>query len=64
MTKKLSTKRVAKHGPDKENPEWTKADFTRAVPFSSLPERLQQALMTRKRGEQKVETSTSTRFRG
>jgi uncharacterized protein (DUF4415 family) len=30
---------------DNDNPEWTEADFNHAVPFSSLPESLQAALL-------------------
>jgi len=32
---------------DDENPEWTKEDFKRAVPFSALPETLQAKLRGR-----------------
>ena len=32
---------------DDENPEWTGADFKRAVPFSALPESLQAKLRGR-----------------
>lgn len=32
---------------DDENPEWTKEDFKRAVPFSGLPESLQAKLRGR-----------------
>lgn len=32
---------------DDENPEWTEADFKRAVPFSALPEGLQAKLRGR-----------------
>ena len=32
---------------DNENPEWTAADITRAVPFSSLPASLQAKLRGR-----------------
>lgn len=32
---------------DDENPEWTKGDFKRAVPFSALPETLQAKLRGR-----------------
>lgn len=32
---------------DDENPEWKEDDFKRAVPFSSLPERLQAKLRGR-----------------
>lgn len=51
--KKLSTKKVNKPVVDKENPEWTKADFARAVPFSGLPSDLQRVLSNRTRGPQK-----------
>ena len=41
---------------DKTNPEWTDADFRRAVPFSALPKGLQKSLSSRKRGPQKSPT--------
>ncbi len=43
---------------DAENPEWTKEDFARAVPFSQLPEPLQTKLRSLKkpRGPQKAAT--------
>lgn len=43
---------------DAENPEWTKEDFARAVPFSQLPESLQEKLRSLKkaRGPQKAPT--------
>lgn len=41
---------------DKENPEWTKAVFARAVPFSKLPKSLQTKLGSRTRGPQKTPT--------
>jgi len=34
-----------------ENPEWTAADFKRAVPFSGLPESLQTKLRGRPKAE-------------
>jgi uncharacterized protein (DUF4415 family) len=39
---------------DRDNPEWTKAEFARAVPFGGLPQGLQRVLSNRKRGEQKT----------
>lgn len=39
---------------DDENPEWTEADFKRAVPFSALPESLQAKLKRIPRGAQKA----------
>lgn len=39
---------------DRDNPECTKEDFARAVPFSGLPLDLQRVLSNRKRGEQKA----------
>ena len=43
---------------DAENPEWTDADFARAVPFSQLPASLQEKLLSLKklRGPQKAPT--------
>jgi uncharacterized protein (DUF4415 family) len=34
-----------------ENPEWTDADFKRAVPFSGLPKKLQAKLRGRPKAE-------------
>lgn len=39
---------------DEDNPEWTKEDFARAIPFSALPESLQVKLPRRPRGPQKA----------
>ena len=47
---KTATRRTV----DGDNPEWTKAEFARAVPFSGLPEGLQRVLSNRKRGEQRA----------
>jgi uncharacterized protein (DUF4415 family) len=33
---------------DKDNPEWTTDDFKKAVPFSALPDHLQQTLKPNK----------------
>ena len=52
--KKTTLKRVPKRMVDLDNPEWTKEDFARAVPFSGLPLDLQRVLSNRKRGEQKA----------
>ena len=43
---------------DADNPEWTTEDFARAVPFSQLPESLQEKLRSLKkpRGPQKTPT--------
>lgn len=43
---------------DAENPEWTKEDFARALPFSQLPESLQAKLRSLKkpRGPQNAPT--------
>ena len=41
---------------DQENPEWSKADFKRAVPLSKIPRGIQKAISTRKRGPQKTPT--------
>jgi uncharacterized protein (DUF4415 family) len=47
-------KRISKSAPTRENPEWTRASFAKSMSFSELPEGLQQALTSRKRGEQKA----------
>jgi uncharacterized protein (DUF4415 family) len=52
--KKKSMKQAAKASADRENPEWTGADFARAIPFGGLPPALQAALSARKRGPQKA----------
>lgn len=43
---------------DADNPEWTEEDFARAVPFSQLPESLQEKLrsLKKQRGPQKAPT--------
>lgn len=43
---------------DADNPEWTKEDFARAVPFSQLPESFQEKLrlLKKPRGPQKAPT--------
>ena len=49
---------------DDDNPEWTAADFKRAVPFSALPESLQTTLLGLKgRGKQQSPTKVSTTVR-
>jgi len=49
---------------DDDNPEWTTADFKRAVPFSALPESLQVTLLGLKsRGRQQSPTKVSTTVR-
>ncbi len=52
--RKVITKTATKRTVDRDNPEWTKTEFARAVPFSGLPEGLQRVLSNRKRGEQKA----------
>ena len=52
--KKKSMKKAVRRSADRENPEWTGADFARAVPFGGLPPALQAALSSRKRGPQKT----------
>ncbi len=37
--------------PDADSPEWTDKNFSRALRFSQLPESLQRALSSKKRGE-------------
>lgn len=39
---------------DDDNPEWTKADVARAIPFSALPDSLRATLSRRARGPQKA----------
>jgi len=41
---------------EKENPEWTEADFKQAVPLSALPTSVQKVLSARKREPQKTPT--------
>jgi uncharacterized protein (DUF4415 family) len=41
---------------DKENPEWTDAEFERAVALSALPKGIRKAVSDRKRGPQKTPT--------
>lgn len=49
---------------DDDNPEWTEADFKRAVPFSVLPEPLQATLSSlKRRGKQQEPTKVSTTVR-
>jgi uncharacterized protein (DUF4415 family) len=58
------TKHNSKWGvPDADSPEWTKEDFARAVPFSGLPENIQRALTSMKRGPQKEPTKVLTSIR-
>jgi uncharacterized protein (DUF4415 family) len=52
--KKKSMRKAVRRSADRENPEWTRADFVRAVPFDGLPSALQVALSSRKRGPQKT----------
>jgi uncharacterized protein (DUF4415 family) len=49
MKKRLNSEMI-------ENPEWTKADFARAVPLSALPKNVQKVISARKRGPQKIPT--------
>jgi hypothetical protein len=44
---------------DDENPEWTKEDFARAVPFSALPAELQKLLSEEKHAAPDTETSST-----
>jgi len=41
---------------DDDNPEWTEADFARAMGFEQLPASLKKTLSGRKRGPQKAPT--------
>ena len=55
---------MAKYGkPDSDNPEWTKADFARAIRFKDLPEGLQRTLSKPKRGPQKAPTKVLVSMR-
>jgi len=49
MKKQLRNKRV---DDDTDNPEWSKADFAKAIPFSGLPAKERAILSSRKRGPQ------------
>ena len=51
---KRNTKKTTKRPADRENPEWTGSDFSRAVPFGGLPPALQVALSSHKRGPQRT----------
>jgi uncharacterized protein (DUF4415 family) len=44
----------ASSAPTKENPEWTSERIAKAMPFSALPESLQQKLQRKPRGPQKA----------
>ena len=52
--KNLSMKKATRPAADRENPEWTKKDFERALPFSGLPDGLRQTLSRRTRGPQRT----------
>ena len=53
MKKKLPNPEMA----DAENPEWSEADFARALPLASLPKAMQKTISQRaKRGPQKAPT--------
>jgi uncharacterized protein (DUF4415 family) len=51
---KTVMKRTSKSAPTKENPEWTSTSFAKSMSFRELPEGLQRALTSRKRGEQRA----------
>ncbi len=51
---KKSTKKTVKRVLDRDNPEWAREDFARAVSFTELPVRMQKILATPKRGPQKA----------
>jgi uncharacterized protein (DUF4415 family) len=46
--------RATKPVVDQENPEWTRKDFERALPFSGLPPELRRTLSSRARGPQRT----------
>jgi uncharacterized protein (DUF4415 family) len=46
-----------------DNPTWTEKDFANAVPFSKLPQSLQNKLSSRKRGPQKSPTKVPVSIR-
>lgn len=50
--KQKITKKIAKPTANKENPEWTKEDFKRAVPFDRLPADVRKVFSARARGPQ------------
>ena len=52
--RKTSTRKVIKTGTDPENPEWSRRDFERAVPFAGLPTELRRTLSGRTRGPQRA----------
>lgn len=53
-------KKLGADAPDDENPEWTAAEFARAVPLSGLPQSLQKKL----RGRPKlVQTKVAVKLR-
>jgi uncharacterized protein (DUF4415 family) len=52
--KKMSMNRAAKPVVDHENPEWSRKDFERALPFSGLPPELRRTLSGRTRGSQRA----------
>jgi uncharacterized protein (DUF4415 family) len=55
---------MTKYGkPDKENPEWTKDDFARAMRFEDLAESMQRTLSKGKRGPQKAPTKVLVSMR-
>jgi len=53
--KKKSTSKPIQSTKECDNPEWTREDFRRAVPFSALPAKLQEKLrnIMRKSGQDK-----------
>ena len=54
--KKTNSRKISKTVFDRDNPEWTKEDFARAIPFSGLPAEVQRVLrgIQTKRGPQKA----------
>lgn len=48
---------------DDDNPEWTKEDFARAIPFNQLPSLLKETLASRRRGPQKAPTKVQISLR-
>lgn len=52
--KRKVTKKTAELRAAQDNPEWSRDDFARAVPFSALPEQLKRTLSGRTRGPQKT----------
>jgi uncharacterized protein (DUF4415 family) len=49
--------------PDADSPEWTEDDMRNAIPFSSLPDSVKNAISKIKRGPQKAPTKVPVSIR-